>query len=160
MANSLFSQHEVRLYGGLGTKNDVKFAFGIDQVTNFVNNKDLRYDFGTTVGIYHQKFETDDLATDSRTYFQFGFHVKYKLLERLYLRGDFGGRHPFSNDNYSLKDASGNTLPDSKLGGHFYSFPSLEIRLSKRISAFLLYNFGFEDAVDMETFKVGLLWKL
>lgn len=151
-------QNDYRFSSGLGIEKDVRYNLAFDFNFNILK-KTSGFNFGPILGFYYIRFDEPLLATNNQSFFQTGFQAKYGLFDKIWIRADFGSRLPLNSDNYYFNDAMGNRIPDSELKKHNYFSPSLEYAINKAIHLFVIYNFAFENQLDIDTIGMGIIIK-
>lgn len=151
------SQSEIRFFSGLGVSKDVNHSLGLDYSFNFFFNEKSRFNFGTHIGVYFNKFNEPLLATDKQIYFRLGLQLKYRVLKKIWVRGDLGTHRPIYKENYFFNDSSGNPVPNTNLGKHTYISPSIEYSINEIFNCFIIYNVAFEDRLNINTIGLGIL---
>ncbi|RCW89721.1 DUF481 domain-containing protein [Winogradskyella arenosi] len=150
-------QSEIRFFSGLGISKDVDYSLGIDYSFNFFFDDKSKFNFGTHIGVYYNQFNEPLLATDKQIYFRLGLQLKYRILKKIWVRGDLGTHRPIKKENYFFNDSQGNPVQDTNLGKHTYISPSIEYSINEMINCFIIYNVAFEDMLDMNTVSLGVL---
>ena len=153
-------QSEIRFFSGLGISEDVNYNIGLDYSFNFFFSKESKFNFGTHAGVYYNKFNEPLLATEKQLYFRLGLQIKYRLLKKIWIRGDLGSHRPINKKKYFFNDSMGTHIPNTDLGSHNYISSSAEYCINETLSCLILYNIAFEDMLDLDAFCIGVVVNL